>query len=100
MFSQSLSIRGSGIESATVPQQVVCGNAMPDESDREPSVYAGLGQAMGLAAELVVTTFVGAGLGWLLSRWLGNAAVFLLVGTLLGGAAGISRVYRSWKRQT
>ncbi|MGH9194932.1 MAG: AtpZ/AtpI family protein [Acidimicrobiia bacterium] len=72
---------------------------MPEDPDREPSVYTGLGQAMGLAAELVVTTLVGAGLGWLLSRWLGNAAVFLLVGTLLGGAAGVNRVYRSWKRQ-
>ncbi|MGH2811860.1 MAG: AtpZ/AtpI family protein [Actinomycetota bacterium] len=54
---------------------------------------------MGLAAELVATTFVGLGLGWLVSRWLGNTPVFLLLGTLLGGAAGITRLYRSWKRQ-
>lgn len=72
---------------------------MPNEPDRDPSVSQGLGQAMGLAAELVTTTLVGAGLGWLMSRWLGNAPVFLLVGTLLGGAAGINRVYRTWKKK-
>ena len=65
----------------------------------DPSIYAGFGQAMGLAAELVATTLVGLGLGWLVSRWLGNAALFLLLGTLLGGAAGVSRLYRTWKKQ-
>jgi F0F1-type ATP synthase assembly protein I len=59
---------------------------------------AGFAEAMGLAAELVVTTLVGLGLGWLLSRWLGFTAVFLLVGTGLGGAAGFMRLYRRWKK--
>ena len=65
----------------------------------EPSIMAGFAEAMGLAAELVVTTLVGLGLGWLLSRWLGFTAVFLLVGTGLGGAAGFMRLYRRWKKQ-
>jgi ATP synthase protein I len=72
---------------------------MPNDPKSDPPLWSGFGQAMGLAAELVATTFVGLGLGWLLSRWLGNAPVFLLLGILLGGAAGITRLYRSWKRQ-
>ena len=62
-------------------------------------MMAGFAEAMGLAAELVVTTLVGLGLGWLLSRWLGFTAVCLLVGTGLGGAAGFMRLYRRWKKQ-
>jgi F0F1-type ATP synthase assembly protein I len=68
------------------------------ESSSEPGVMAGFAEAMGLAAELVVTTLVGLGLGWLLSRWLGFPVVFLLIGTGLGGAAGFMRLYRRWKK--
>jgi F0F1-type ATP synthase assembly protein I len=53
---------------------------------------------MGLSAELVVTTLVGVGLGWLVG---GIAAlpVFVVVGGLLGGAAGVNTVYRTWRRR-
>lgn len=61
---------------------------------------SGYAEAMGLAAELVVTTLVGLGLGWLLSRWLGFTPLFVLLGTALGAAAGITRLYRRWKAQT
>ena len=60
---------------------------------------SGFGQAMGLSAELVATTAVGLGLGWLLDNWLSTFPVFLFVGALVGGAAGIMRLYRSWKKQ-
>lgn len=71
---------------------------MPDDPKEEPSAMSGLGQAMGLSAELVVTTLVGLVLGWLVDRWVGTTPVFMVLGILLGGAAGVSRVYRSWKR--
>ena len=52
---------------------------------------------MGLSAELVVTTLVGLGLGWLVG--VGARPVFVVVGGLLGGAAGVNTVYRTWRRR-
>jgi F0F1-type ATP synthase assembly protein I len=52
---------------------------------------------MGLSAELVVTTLVGLGLGWLVGG-IGARPVFVVVGGLLGGAAGVNTVYRTWKK--
>ena len=73
---------------------------MPNEPKRPLSPMAGFGEAMGLATELVVTTMVGAGLGWLLSTWLGFTLVFVLIGSFLGGAAGVMRLYRSWSKRS
>ena len=72
---------------------------MPEE--RKPvSAYSGFGFAMGLSAELVATTAVGLGLGWLADRTFHTTPAFLFVGALMGGAAGITRLYRTWKRQS
>lgn len=71
---------------------------MPQDRKEDSSLTSGFGMAMGLAAELVATTMVGAGLGWLLSLWVGNAAITVTIGTMLGGAAGVNRLYRTWKR--
>ena len=60
---------------------------------------SGFGWAMGLSAELVVTTLVGLGLGALVDGWLGTKPAFLVVGSLLGGAGGVRGVYRTWKRK-
>lgn len=67
----------------------------PDEPNK-PSVVSGYGFAMGLAAELVTTTGVGAFLGWLLDGWLNTRVAFLFIGALLGGAAGVLRLYRTY----
>lgn len=72
---------------------------MPKNPDENPSLFTGFGWAMGLAMELVVTTGVGAFLGWQLDRWLGINLVFLLIGAFMGGAGGVLRLYRTWKRQ-
>jgi F0F1-type ATP synthase assembly protein I len=53
---------------------------------------------MGLSAELVVTTLVGVGLGWLVGS-LGARPVLVVVGALLGGAAGVNQVYRTWRKR-
>jgi F0F1-type ATP synthase assembly protein I len=73
---------------------------MPDDPSRKMSAYSGFGLAMGLSAELVATTGVGLGLGWLADRALHTSPAFLFVGALMGGAAGVMRLYRTWKRQT
>jgi F0F1-type ATP synthase assembly protein I len=71
---------------------------MPDDPDREPSLMSGFGQAMGLSMELVVTTLVGLGLGWLADVVWDTGPVPAVVGAMLGAAAGINRAYRSWKK--
>lgn len=71
---------------------------MPNDP-KKSSLMSGYGFAMGLAAELVATTGVGAFLGWLVDRWLNTRLVFLLIGALMGGAGGILRLYRTWMRQ-
>ncbi len=61
---------------------------------------SGFGWAMGLSAELVVTTGVGSFLGWLVDRWLNTRLVFLMIGALLGGAGGMLNVYRQWMKRS
>ena len=61
---------------------------------------SGFGWAMGLSGELVATTGVGVFLGWLADSWLNTRGTFLLVGALLGGAAGTVRLYRGWKARS
>jgi putative F0F1-ATPase subunit (Ca2+/Mg2+ transporter) len=73
---------------------------MSPDPDDEPSLMSGFGWAMGLSAELVVTTLVGLGLGWLVDRGLHTGPVFLIIGSLLGGAGGVRGVYYTWKRRT
>lgn len=48
-----------------------------------------------LSTELVAGVLVGAGLGWLLDRWLGTTPWGLIVFLLLGFAAGILNVMRA-----
>lgn len=54
-----------------------------------------LGIAFRFATELVVAVVLGAGVGWLLDRWLGTRPIFLVVLVLLGAAAGIRNVMRA-----
>jgi ATP synthase protein I len=70
---------------------------MPDDPEKEPSLMSGFAQAMTLSAELVATTAVGTGLGWLADRWLGTLPFLTVLGAVLGGTGGITRVWRSWK---
>ena len=48
-----------------------------------------------LSTELVAGVLVGAGLGWLLDRWLGTTPWGLIVFLLLGFAAGVLNVMRA-----
>jgi ATP synthase protein I len=64
---------------------------------REDRATAASGYAKGfrLSSELVAGVVVGAGLGWLIDRWLGIAPWGLIVFLLLGFAAGVLNVMRS-----
>jgi ATP synthase protein I len=62
----------------------------------KPPLTSHYGNAMGLAFELVATTAVGAFLGWLIDSWLNTRVIFLFVFALMGGAAGVLRLYRTY----
>ena len=52
----------------------------------------GVGTRVGV--ELLSALIVGLGIGWALDRWLHKSPLFLVVGVLLGGAAGVANVWR------
>ena len=52
----------------------------------------GIGARVGV--ELLSALVVGLGIGWALDRWLRTTPLFLVVGVLLGGAAGVANVWR------
>ena len=54
----------------------------------------GLALASRVGLELVAATVLGAGLGYGLDRWLGTGPWLLVVGVVLGSAAGFLAVYR------
>ena len=62
----------------------------PPASD--PSAIA---RGFRLSAELVAGVLVGAGIGWLLDRWLGITPWGMIVFLLLGFAAGVLNVMRA-----
>ena len=55
------------------------------------------GFAFRIGVELVAGLLVGAGIGWLLDRWLGTSPFLLLLFFFLGAAAGILNVFRAGK---
>jgi len=56
---------------------------------------SGYAKGFRLSSELVAGVVVGAGIGWLLDRWLGISPWGLIVFLLLGFAAGVLNVMRS-----
>lgn len=64
------------------------------EADRAATA-SGYARGFRLSSELVAGVVVGAGLGWLIDRWLGLAPWGLIVFLLLGFAAGVLNVMRS-----
>ena len=59
------------------------------------SFQQGLGMAMRVGVEMMVATLIGAAMGYALDKYLGTRPWLLLVGVLLGGAAGCLTVYRT-----
>ena len=69
----------------------------PSDSSGAQRAATASGYARGfrLSSELVAGVVVGAGIGWLLDRWLGVSPWGLIVFLLLGFAAGVLNVMRS-----
>ena len=69
----------------------------PSDSSGAQRAATASGYAKGfrLSSELVAGVLVGAGIGWLLDRWLGVSPWGLIVFLLLGFAAGVLNVMRS-----
>ncbi|SIT16241.1 AtpZ/AtpI family protein [Insolitispirillum peregrinum] len=63
-------------------------------SRRGPMNPSGVGLATRIGVEMVTTTLVGTALGYGLDKWLGSMPWLMIVFMLLGGAAGVSNVYR------
>jgi len=62
---------------------------------RSATDSSALARGFRLSTELVVGVLVGAGLGWLIDRWLGISPWGLIVFLLLGFAAGVLNVMRA-----
>lgn len=61
------------------------------------SAWIGLDQASIMSVELLSAVLTWAAIGWLLDRWLGSGPWLLIVGVLVGNAAG---VYLVWLRSS
>jgi ATP synthase protein I len=69
--------------------------ARPSAVESAPTTASGFARGFRLSTELVSAVLFGAGLGWLLDRWLGISPWGLIVFLLLGFAAGVLNVVRA-----
>ncbi|HWM83548.1 MAG TPA: AtpZ/AtpI family protein [Pseudolabrys sp.] len=71
----------------------------PASEQRSPAQQgtdaSGLARGFRLSTELVAGVLVGAGIGWLIDRWLGIAPWGMIVFLLLGFASGVLNVIRA-----
>ncbi len=65
------------------------------EPRKNQAAPTSLGIATRFATEMVVAVLFGAGLGWLLDRFLHTRPIFLVVMVVLGAGAGIRNVMRA-----
>ena len=70
-------------------------NASDSSGAQRAATASGYARGFRLSSELVAGVVVGAGIGWLLDRWLGVSPWGLIVFLLLGFAAGVLNVMRS-----
>lgn len=70
----------------------------PEPVKRPGAVVGQLAMVMELPFVLIVATLLGGGIGYILDRWLHIAPVLMLVGGLLGAAAGLRDVIRRLSR--
>jgi ATP synthase protein I len=64
-------------------------------ASRPATDHSALARGFRLSSELVAGVLVGAGLGWLIDRWLGTLPWGMFVFALVGFAAGVLNVMRS-----
>jgi ATP synthase protein I len=64
-------------------------------ASRPATDHSALARGLRLSSELVAGVLVGAGIGWLIDRWLGSLPWGIFVFALLGFTAGVLNVMRS-----
>jgi ATP synthase protein I len=64
-------------------------------ASRPATDHSALARGFRLSSELVAGVLVGAGIGWLIDRWLGSLPWGMFVFALLGFTAGVLNVMRS-----
>ncbi len=68
----------------------------PSDSEPRPTADpSAIARGFRLSTELVAGVLVGAGIGWLIDRWLGTSPLGMIVFLLLGFAAGVLNVMRT-----
>jgi ATP synthase protein I len=75
-------------------EQTSAGRSSDGSSSRPATDYSGFARGFRLSSELVAGVLVGAGLGWLIDRWLGSLPWGMFVFALLGFSAGVWNVMR------
>ena len=73
-------------------------DAPPPQPGAKPGNVGGspMGIALRVGIEMVSALVVAVAIGWALDRWLGTRPIMLAVFVLLGGAAGILNVWRTF----
>jgi ATP synthase protein I len=65
------------------------------ENDDRAARASGMARGFRLSSELIAGVLVGAGIGWLLDRWLSTSPLGFIVFLLLGFAAGVLNLMRA-----
>src|ERR1700758_5540849 len=71
------------------------GHSSDSSGAQRATTASGYAKGFRLSSELVAGVLVGAGIGWVLDRWIGLSPWGLIVFLLLGFAAGVLNVMRS-----
>jgi ATP synthase protein I len=75
-------------------QQADPGHSDTGSASRPITDHSGFARGFRLSSELVAGVLVGAGIGWLIDRWLGTLPWGMFVFALLGFTAGVLNVMR------
>lgn len=68
--------------------------ASAPEAQDGPLQPSGIGLAMRISVEMVVTIVIGCVIGWYLDEWAETRPLFLIIFLFVGGAAGVMNTYR------
>jgi len=66
----------------------------PSSAPADLGGSSAMGIGLRVGVELVSAMIAGVGIGWFLDRWLHTTPFLLILGVLLGGAAGVANVWR------
>jgi ATP synthase protein I len=94
-LSARLQRLNEGLGQARDQAHDAAGHSSDGSGAQRATTASGYARGFRLSSELVAGVLVGAGIGWLLDRWLGVSPWGLIVFLLLGFAAGVLNVMRS-----